>query len=407
MAPEAHALLGASSAKQWLGCPPSVRLVESMHLPDEGSSFAEEGTEAHALAELKLRLAIGEITRTQYTSRMRKHKKNEYYGLEMEEYTDNYVEIITGLAKLMEEDTDETTLIRLEQRVDFSEYVPEGFGTADAVLINGATMHVIDLKYGKGVEVSAGGNPQLRLYALGALNEYGLLYGIETVHMTIVQPRLYNVSSDKSTTDELVRWGTNYVKPRAQLAWEGKGEFNPGEDTCRWCRAKALCRARADAALSSARADFDTHALPDPDTLEDALPASGLLTEKEIARLLGLMPLLESWCKDVKTHALERAQEGTRYAGWKLVEGRATRKIIDTEAAMEVLDAAGVPAEDYLKPYELQGITALTKNLGKKRFTELLEPLVVKPAGKPVLVPEDDKRPEIGSVASAASDFAD
>lgn len=405
MAPEVHALLGASSAKQWLGCPPSVRLVESLGLPDEGSEFAAEGTEAHALSELKLRLATGEITKKQFTSRMRTHKRNEFYSPEMEDFTDSYVQTILELAQVMSEETGEPTLTELEQRVDFSAYVPEGFGTADCILINGTELHICDLKYGKGVEVSAEDNPQLRLYALGALDRYGMLYQIETVRMTIIQPRLHNVSTDQIEADELTQWGTDYVKPHAQLAWEGKGDFNPGEETCRWCRAKANCRARADLALSSARSDFDTYAVPEPEALKEGLKKPEVMTEAEIAFLLPIVPVLESWCKDVREHALKQAQEGMRYEGYKLVEGRSNRKITDEDGAMAALEAAGIDMETYAKPLALKGITDLTKALGKKRFEEILEPYVTKPTGKPVLVPVSDKRPELQSTESAAQDF--
>lgn len=404
MAPEEHALLGASSAKQWLGCPPSIRLVESLGLPDEGSEFAEQGTEAHALAELKLRLAIGEITKRQYTSRLRSHKSNKYYDAEMEEATDRYVEAVLGLAKGLEEDG-LVPRIELEQRVDFSAYVPKGFGTADCVIVADGHLVVADLKYGKGVEVSAEDNPQLKLYALGAMDRYSMLYDIEKVSTAIIQPRLNNVSTDTYEAYDLKVWGITEVFPKAQLAWNGEGEYNPGEDTCRWCRAKAVCRARADLALSSARADFDTHSVPTEETMVEALTPADALSDDEVAGLLPLVPLMESWCKDVREHAFKAAQEGRRFHGWKLVEGRSNRKITDPEAAIEALEAAGVPAEDYLKPYELQGVTALTRSLGKKRFAEILEPFVTKPAGKPVLVPESDKRPEIGSAESAAADF--
>ena len=407
MAPETHALLGASSAKQWLGCPPSVRLVESLGLPDEGSEFAEQGTEAHALAELKLRLRLGEITKRQFSSRMRAHRNNPYYDQEMEEATNGYVEYVCGLAESLHEETGELPIVELEQIVDFGAYVPQGFGTADCVVISGDELHVIDLKYGKGVQVDAEDNPQLKLYALGALERYGMLYEVSSVHTAICQPRLRHYDSDSFLVEELEVWGETYVKPRARLAWDGEGDYAPGEDTCRWCRAKAVCRARADEALKAACVDFSTDPAPDAEEVGARLVQADTLTEDEVAHLLTLTPLLKAWCKDVEDHAFAKAQEGVRYEGWKLVEGRSTRKILDQDAAIEALEAAGVPAEDYLKPYELQGITALTKSLGKKRFSEILEPFVTKPAGKPVLVPESDKRPAIGSAEGAAEDFKD
>lgn len=407
MPAESHALLGASNARQWLGCPPSIRFVEYLDLPDEESPFAAEGTEAHALAELKLRLAFGQITKRQYSSRVRSRKKSEYYGAEMEEATDTYVSFVTGLADALGEESGETPMVDLEQRVDFSAYVPAGYGTADCIVVDGTDLHVIDLKYGKGVAVSAEDNPQLKLYALGALERYGMLYGIETVITTIVQPRLGSVSSDSYPVGDLVSWGRDYVAPRAELAFAGEGEYHPGEDTCRWCRAKGVCRARADEALKAACSDFSVGSIPTPGEAAAKLAAPPDLSDGEVARLLAVCPLIEDWCKGVRADALERALSGTAFDGYKVVAGRSSRKIADTASAIAALQDAGVPEGDYLKPRELQGIGALTKALGKEKFEELLGPLVVKPQGKPTLVPDDDKRPALGSAESAAADFAD
>ncbi len=405
--PSAHALLGASSAHRWLACPPSARLEAEHGEPDRGSEYAAQGTEAHALAELELGYRLGLLTKRQYTARMRKRRASPYHDDEMVEAVGDYASYVEGLRDAAAEETGEEPYVALEQRVDFSAYVPEGFGTADAVVIAGRDLHVVDLKYGKGVPVAAEGNPQLRLYALGAALLYASLYDVERVHMTIVQPRLNSVSTDGLALGELMRWAEETVAPAARAAWAGEGGYAPSEEACRWCRARSVCRARADAALAVASAEFSAADPPAPDELEAALAAPETLSDDETARLLGLVGLLEGWCKSVREHALARAEAGARYKGWKLVEGRATRRISDHEAAIERLEGAGVPAEGYLKPYELLGITALTKSLGSKRFSELLGDLVVKPAGKPVLVLESDKRPEIGSAESAAADFGE
>lgn len=408
MAPEQHALLGASSAKQWLGCPPSVRLVESLGLPEETSPYAEEGTAAHALAEAKLLCEHGcglRLGKRDRFNRLKAARASEWYGPEMEYATDLYVQYVDEVYN-SDAGVGVPHLIELECRVYYSEYAPHGFGTADCLLVLGDVLHVIDLKYGKGVEVSAKGNPQLRLYALGALDRYSGVFDIAQVCTHIVQPRLDLASACSYSVEELERWGREYVAPRAVNAWQGLGQYAPGEETCRWCRAKAVCRARADAALKEACADFSVDDVPAVDKLQLALESPGVLTDEETSRLLRVVPVLESWCKDVREHAQKQAQAGVRYPGWKLVEGRSNRKIADADAAMKALAEAGVPAEDYLEPAKLLGITALTKALGKKRFDKIVGPFVVKPAGKPVLVPEEDERPEIGSAQSAAADFS-
>lgn len=389
--PETHALLGASSAHRWLLCTPSARLEAQVPDTGESSPFAAQGTEAHALAELELSRETGKISKRQYAARMRTRKASEYHDEEMVEAVSGYVDTVMGIVRDMRDELGSEPYVDLEQRVDFSGYVPEGFGTADVVLVCGDVVHVVDLKYGKGVPVDARDNPQLRLYAIGAVDKYDVLGGFREARMTIVQPRLSSSSTDVVAVDELRSWASDYVQPRARLAWRGEGEFAPGDDTCRFCRVRATCRARADAALETAREDFGAETL----------------TDEEIAELLPRLDDIEAWCRDVKDYALQQMLDGrASYEGYKLVEGRSTRSISDPERAMDVLDKAGIPAEDYLKPYQLKGITALTKALGKKRFGELLGDLVVKPAGKPALVPESDRRPAISGLASAKEDFS-
>lgn len=397
--PTQHAMLGASSAHRWLACPPSARLEAGM--PDEGSQFAAQGTEAHALAELELSRRLGKISQQQHAARMRARKRSPWHDVEMEEAVGRYVDAVMAIVDDARDDAGgRDPFADLEQRVDFSRWVPGGFGTADVVVIADNRIHVVDLKYGKGVPVEAEGNPQLRLYALGAVEKYAPLASFDRVAMTIVQPRLQSQTTDEMTIDDLLAWADDVVVPAARLASEGAGEFAPSGETCRWCRARAVCRARAEAALATARVDFDDG------MTGDSLPRADTLSDDDIARILPLLGEVQAWARDLQDHALALALGGDRIPGYKLVEGRSTRTINDPERAMELLDAAGVAADDYLKPYQLRGITDLTRLLGRKRFDAILGDLVVKPAGKPVLVPEDDKRPEIGGAESAGRDFA-
>lgn len=402
----AHALLGASSAHRWLECTPSARLEESLGVEDGGSRYADEGTAAHAYAELELSYHLGEINKRQYAGRLKKHRAGEYWGAEMEEAVGSYAQLIADMAAALDAEG-KHPIVELEQRVDYSEYVPGGFGTADAVILSDGVLHVIDLKYGKGVPVSAEGNDQLRLYALGAVLGYRCLYDFGEVRMTIVQPRLNSVSTDSLGCAELIDWAETYVEPRARMADEGRGEYSPGEKQCRWCKAKAVCRARADAMLDVARAEFgvlDDADLADP----DRKPDPELMTVEDIAALLPILPAIEAWAKDVQDYALAQARDhGVRFEGYKLVEGRSSRKIDDPLKAAEALRDMGYQPGDYYKPAELKTITALERALGKAAFSDVLGAYVVKPAGKPALVPEGDKRPEINSAESAAADFAE
>lgn len=392
-AQRAHALLGASKASQWINCPPSARLQESV--PDKRSEYAEEGTVAHELSELKLRRRLlpcdsKERKRLDDAMDAVKQKLNSngepYYGPEMEAATNFYVEIVEErfmAAKARSADA----VVLFEERLDFSEWVPDGFGTGDVVLIADGVMEIIDLKYGKGVPVSAIGNPQMRLYALGALNGYGFLYDIREVHMTIVQPRLDSVSTDEMPVDELLEWAETVVKPAAALADAGEGEHKAGEH-CRWCKVKGNCRARADQNMKALAYEFK-----DP----------ALLTVEEIGQILFIADQLKAWAKDVEEYAFEQAKAGVRIPSWKLVEGRSNRTITDKSGAITRLSEVGLPPENFLKPSELLGIGDLEKKIGKKELAELIGDLIVKPPGKPVLVPETDKRPELNSVEN---DFA-
>lgn len=382
-----HAVLSASGASRWMSCTPSAMLEKDM--PDQSSEFAKEGTAAHELSEIYLMHETGQITKAAMTRRINKFKKeNEFYSQEMDDHVTNYVDIV--VEKINEaKSRSEDAVVLLEQRLDFSDWVPEGYGTGDVVIISDGLLEVIDLKYGKGVEVSAIGNPQLRLYGLGAYNQFDMLYDIDTVSMTIVQPRLDNISTETLEVTKLVLWADNEVKPKAELAWNGEGEFVPG-DHCRFCKIRSTCRARAEENLEMAAYDF-------------AKPAQ--LDLNEIGEILSKAEELQKWAKDVEKYALEQAEKhGKKIPGWKLVEGRSNRKYADEDKAFETLKAEY--DEDLIAPRKLLGITAMEKTIGKKQFASLLDGLIVKPPGKLALVPESDKRPELNSTESAVADFS-
>jgi hypothetical protein len=355
-----HAILSASGAHRWLRCTPSARL--ELQFPDEQTPYAAEGSMAHELAEQWLAYHL--------------ERRPDYprASHEMMDYVERYVHAVLERADTGDE-------IFLEQRLDFSSWVPEGFGTGDAVILKPDRIEVVDLKYGKGVKVDAADNPQLRLYALGALHEFGMLYDFETVRMTIVQPRLDHISTEELTVDELLHWGET-IKPLAWEAFHGKGEFQAG-DHCRFCRARYTCRARAEANLEMAKYEFR-----DPETLD----------HEEIADVVKQAEELQRWAKDVKEHALKEAyHRGVVFPGLKLVEGRSIRKFTDEGLVAERLQ------REEVAPFKevLLGITELEKRVGKKRLSELVGDLIEKPPGKPTLVPDTDKRPEIPSAIAA------
>ncbi|PLR84634.1 DUF2800 domain-containing protein [Bacillus canaveralius] len=385
----AHAYLSASGSKRWLSCPPSAKLEQEF--PESTSDFAREGTCAHELSELYLQRYLELINKATFTRRHNKFKKDnaEFYSQEMEDYVQVYVDFVIERINAARAASSDAVIL-LEQRLDFSEWVPKGFGTGDVVIISDNIMEIIDLKYGKGVPVSAEDNSQMRMYALGAINQFGVLYEFDRVQMTIVQPRLDSISTDEISTDDLLFWADDFVKPRADMAIAGEGEFAAGEH-CRFCRARFTCRARADANLEMAKLEFQK-----PD----------LLSFDEIGEVLAKAEELQKWAKDVQGYALDQAENhGVKFPGWKLVEGRSNRKYTDEQLVAQALLAEGYE-EEKIYSKSLYGISAMEKAIGKKVFVEVLKDLVIKPVGKPTLVPESDKRPELNSTESAIADFS-
>ena len=381
--PDVHSRFPASASHRWLNCPGSIALSEQIPQTDEGSEYAREGTLAHAIAEQKLMIAMDRAVKADDLKRL---TKDAMYDGEMDEATTFYAGLVTEHYNA----AGDAAELMVEQRVDFSEWVPQGFGTSDAIIINDDVIEVIDFKYGKGIRVDAKDNSQMRLYALGAYWLFSDLYEFKTVRMTIVQPRLDHVSVEELALMDLLTWADKVVRPAAKAAASGKGKICAG-DWCRWCPAKAICRARAEKNLELARYDFQP---------------GELLTDDEIADILGRIDELTKWAGDIADYALQQALDGTTYTGWKLVEGRSVRKYTDELKVAEKLKAEGF-SETVLYERKLLGITAMEKLVGKKKFAEALKGLIDKPAGKPTLVPESDKREAINSAAQAAADFTD
>ena len=372
--PDKHAVLSASGSHRWLNCLPSARL--ELEFENTGSEAAKEGTAAHALCEHKLKKAL----------RMRsKRPVSDYDSDEMEECTDAYVEYVTEQYEKAKQSCSDP-IILIEQHLDFSCYVPDGFGTGDCIIIADDTLHIIDFKYGLGILVDAEDNPQMKLYALGALELYDALYDIKTVSMTIFQPRRENVSTWTVSVKELKEWAENELKPKAQMAYNGEGEYLPGE-WCTFCRAAVRCRARAEEKLKLAQTEFRR---------------PPLLTDAEITDILLILPDLTKWANEISEYALDAAlNHGKEWDGFKVVEGRSVRKYRDEESVAEAAISAG-----YRDIYRqsLIPMTEMQKLMGKTEFEEILGSLIYKPPGKPTLVPNSDKRPAM-NVTNAINEF--
>jgi len=384
-----------------MACTASPRF--EAQFPETTSEYAEEGRLAHSFCELKvLKKFTTSINQRTYNSRLNKLKKEPLYTDEMDRTSDLYIEHLTEKAMVY----NTSPLVNAEVKVDFSEYVPDGFGTCDCVMIGGDMLDITDYKHGKGVPVSAEGNPQMRLYALGALKKYEPFYGgmIKRVRMTIDQPRIQSeLSSETITVEELRAWGET-IKPIAQAAYSGFGEFKPG-DHCRFCRGKAQCRARADA--NTAIEDFKDCILPTAKNIEQARnaganDAAAMLTNDEIGELLVRGQTLVQWYKDLEEYALNALLNGEEIAGWKVVAGRSNRTFTDTDAALAAVIAAGYD-ESLVYERKPKTLTGLEELMGKKEFAEKIGQYVVKPLGKPTLALMSDKREPY---STAAADFA-
>ena len=375
MPPNDHALLSASSSHRWLHCNPSARLEREF--ADRETTAAAEGTAAHALAEHKLKRRL----------KLRSERPVSPFDTEeMEICTDDYADfVMEQVTKERRRDPD--TQVFIEQRLDFSCYVPEGFGTGDCLIVSKGRLHIIDLKYGMGLLVDSEENPQMKLYALAALTQYEEQYQIKKVKLTIFQPRRENVSTWETSVAKLKKWATKDLVPKAQRAFKGEGEYCPGE-WCIFCKAAVKCRARAEDKLRLAQSEFK-------------MPP--LLTDAEIEDVLAKLPDIKKWADEIQEYALAKALAGKVWTGFKLVEGRSVRKYTDEKAVIEAANAAGY--HDIYKQ-SLISITEMEKLMGKVEFSKVLGALVTKPQGKPTLVPDTDKRQAI-TVSNPKNEFSE
>ena len=406
--PSLHAVLGASSAHRWIACPPSARLCERLekHFGKKESVYAAEGTKAHALGELKLRNALYHLDGmdTARLSRMTEEERKDYQGIndfrykamreelgeipkDMEQATDSYCDVVIGKLAAARE-SDPGAILLLEQRYDYSEWVPSGFGTGDATIVSDLLLEVCDLKFGRGIPVDAVGNPQIRLYELGAYAKFRGLYDFDRTRGTIIQPRLDSVSDETLEVEALLDWADDVVVPAARQAWAGEGEFCPG-DHCRFCAAKAICSARVAEAMKLFRY---------------GLESPGVIPDEQIPEILATLDTAEAWISDIRNYAEAQALRGQKWRGYKLVRGkRPNRKWSDPEEVKAQLLRAGYGPEQFER-HELKPPGEVEKALGKTAFRALLEGLVSQGEGRLTLVPESDKRQEY---SAADADFSD
>ena len=358
-----HAYLSASASERWLKCPPSAKLCAQEE--DRGSPYAQQGTDAHELCQYLVETALGRPSKDPT-------EDLTWYNAEMQEAAEGYRDFVMEQVEAAKQFCKDP-LVCVEQTLDFSKWVEHGFGTGDCVIVADDLLHIIDFKFGLGVLVEAADNSQLKCYALGAVDTFGDLYDIRRIRLSIYQPRREHTDTWELTREDLLKWADEVLAPTAKLAYEGEGKFAAGPH-CQFCKVKATCRERAEYSMELAKYEF-----ADAPTLD----------ETEIAAILPQIDTLVSWAEDVKAFALKQALAGTHYPGWKLVEGRSNRKYTDEVTVAKVVSNAGYD------PYEkkLLGITAMQKQLGRKKFEQLLSGLITKPQGKPVLAPENDKRP--------------
>lgn len=385
-----HALLSASGASRWLNCTPSARLEEKFQesnpMPLE-SDYAAEGTLAHEFGEVNLRLRNKEITSTVYVAETKKLRAHKLYSPEMDGEVEKYVTAVMEAFAVAKNKTPDAKLL-IEQHLDFSHIVEKGFGTGDACVISDGVLDIMDLKYGKGIVVDATENEQLMLYGIGALRKLDMSYDIETVRLTIIQPRLDWISSWEISAEALRTWGEEFVKPKAVSAYSGEGEQLPG-DHCKWCKVKPMCKALAEMNMDLVKHDFQ-----DPQLVDEA----------DLIGIFKQQPMLVDWVNSVAEYILNKAIQGKKWEGYKLVEGRSNRKWLDEQKVTETLIANQFTPDKFMKT-SLSGITDIEKVVGKKKFSELLSSLIIKPPGKPTLVPEGDKRPSMDE--NSKEDFND
>lgn len=383
MGATAHALLSPSAAHRWINCTAAPRLEADVE--DKGSEFAAEGTLAHAYCAQKLKAFLGLPTEDE--AKEIAELNDRYHTGEMDEYTDTYKTIVLEKYNAARAKTKDALLL-IETRLDFSEYVPDAFGTADAIIIADGTMEIIDFKYGKGVKVSAEDNPQMKIYALGAYEKFSFEYKIDRVRMTIIQPRIENFSEWELSVSELMAWTDSVLTPKAQQAYKGDGPQVPG-DWCQFCKVKSSCRALTQKCIEAAKNHPDPKLISPDELAADVLP---------------MLATVKTWLAGVEDYALQQALSGVQLAGWKVVEGRSVRKITDQDGAALALNKAGYKTTEIYKPQELRTITDLEKLTGKKQFAAICGDFIEKPQGKPTLAPESDKRPAIDPLAD---DFKD
>jgi len=385
-----HARLSASGSSRWINCTPSAKMEEGMNLPDASTTYADEGTLAHEFADLELRIRSYNGAGTEYDKCLKEKetlKSHKLYDPEMHTHVDTYVAyVLEALAEAKKTNPDAELLI--EERINFSHLVPEGFGTGDAAIVSDGILQVIDLKYGKGVRVEAKKNSQMRLYGSGLAHAYDLFYDIKTVRMTIVQPRLDYIDTEEISLQELIDWGKKVVAPAAKKANKGDGVCKPG-DWCKWCKAKPVCRALADYNLKLAKKDF-----ADPN----------LLTDEELIEVLEQAGLLSDWVSAVRQHVLQEALKGKSFSGYKLVEGKSSRRWANEAEALATLKKKKYRLEQIINT-KIKGVGDIEKLIGKEKFEKLK--LTVKPAGKPTLVPESDKRIALNSYEQAKEEFGE
>ncbi len=358
----AHALLSASSSHRWLNCPPSAVAAEAY--ANEGSDYTREGTLAHEVAEAVAQARLAGLARF--------NSWGDAIDKEMAECAEGYADYI------QEQIRSDSKLIMLETRVDFSPWVPDGFGTADCIIIQGTTMDVIDYKYGKGVAVSAKDNPQMKLYGLGALNDFGFAYDVETIRLHIYQPRMNNVSVHEITVADLLAWAGKTVKPTAEKAAKGKGDYNPGEH-CRFCPHAGRCRKLTQVCTEH----FNTHGRK---------ASVEVLAPWEVAEVLRMESIVSLWLKRVKEQALTTLMNGGEIPGYKVVAGRGSRQWADDLEVAVLLKANGYTQEEITET-KLLTVAAMEKAIGKKKVAEILGGQILTHQGAPTVAPATDQRP--------------